>query len=416
MARTLSDWLAWQETLNPAEIDLGLERVRDIAARLDLHPPAGRVITVAGTNGKGSTVAVLDCVLRASGLETGVYTSPHLLRYNERIAVGGVPVTDDAIVAAFTRIESVRGSTPLTYFEFGTLAAFCCFEDAGCDAWVLEVGLGGRLDAVNSIDPDVAVITSVGLDHQAWLGDTLEAIAAEKAGIMRPGRPVCYGALPVPSAVRARAAELGARLLAPHEGFRAITGASDWHWQGGQVVLDGLTIPAGGAVQLQNQAVALAALEQLDPALLEPLRDQPALLNGCRPPGRFQACDDGHRWLLDVAHNPQAAGALRAALQGERPAVFVAGLLADKDVEAFVAELDHPDACWILCPTAGARGTPAAALAGRLHPQLGERLRVSAGVDDALSQARRVAAPGALVVVCGSFTVVGPALRSLGLY
>ena len=191
--RNLSEWLAWQESLNPAEIDLGLERIRSVAGQLGLQPPSGGVVTVAGTNGKGSTAAVIEALLRAGGKRTGLYSSPHLVCYNERIRLSSIPVEDAELVDAFEQIEHVRGAIPLTFFEYGTLAALLIFSRHDCDTWVLEVGLGGRLDAVNLIDPDVAVITTIALDHQEWLGDTIEEIAREKAGIIRPGKPVLYG-------------------------------------------------------------------------------------------------------------------------------------------------------------------------------------------------------------------------------
>ena len=209
---TLSDWLTWQESVNPAEIELGLERIRCVARHLPIKAPEGRVFTVAGTNGKGSTAAALQALLSAAGCRGGLYTSPHLVRYNERVQIAGVEATDAELIAAFECIEAVRGTAPLTFFEFGTLAAFTLFSEAHCDAWVLEIGLGGRLDAVNLIDPDVSLITTVDLDHEAWLGDTIEAIAREKAGIMRADTPAFYGDEAVPHSVVEHAAECGALL------------------------------------------------------------------------------------------------------------------------------------------------------------------------------------------------------------
>jgi dihydrofolate synthase / folylpolyglutamate synthase len=196
--RSVADWLQWQGSLHPHAIDMGLDRVREVLERLDLPLPGGRIVTVGGTNGKGSTVTLLHDCLRAAGGKPALYTSPHLVHYNERIQIHGRPVTDRALVAAFARVEVARISVPLTYFEFGTLAAFVSFADAGCDTWLLEVGLGGRLDAVNALDADLALITTIGLDHQEWLGDSIETIAAEKAGIMRSGRVALYGDTPVP--------------------------------------------------------------------------------------------------------------------------------------------------------------------------------------------------------------------------
>jgi len=415
--RSLEDWLAWQETLNPAEIDLGLERVRQVFQQLNLIPPPGAVFTVAGTNGKGSTVAVIDAVLRAAGRSTGAYTSPHLIRYNERIVLNGTPATDADIVSAFEAVEAARGDIQLTYFEFGTLAALHLFHSAGCDCWVLEVGLGGRLDAVNIVAADVAIITTVELDHQAWLGDSIELIAMEKAGIMRVGKPVFYGDRPVPDSVRQHAVDCGAELhcLGETFSFQRLDEAT-WQWHGVSRQLSGLQIPPGGVSQLHNQSVALAALESNDPELLDCVAEAPQLLANCGLPGRLQRYQDAHGWLLDVAHNPQAARALRHALSGEQPATVVVGMLADKHVEDFVGELELASADWLTCPTQGARGATASELAERLRPLLQQGCESYPSVEAAMVAARAQTPPGELILVCGSFGVVGPALQWLGLY
>lgn len=414
---SLEDWLAWQETLNPAEIDLGLDRVRQVFKRLDLTPPAGAVYTVAGTNGKGSTVVVVDALLQQAGRHTGVYTSPHLTRYNERIAVGGKPAADEDIVNAFKVVEEARGDIPLTYFEFGTLAALQHFQSAGCDSWVLEVGLGGSLDAVNVVDADFAIITTVDLDHQAWLGDSIEVIAKEKAGIMRAGKPVFYGDRPVPDSVRQHAIDCGAELHCLGESFRfRRLDATRWQWQGVSRELTELPLPAGGVIQMHNQSVALAALEASDPALLDSLLETPSLLAGLSLPGRLQPYVDSHHWLLDVAHNPQAARALRGALNGQQPATVVVGMLADKYAEDFVRELGFEGSRWLTCPTPGARGATADELAERLQPLLQDGCKAYLSVEEALLAARNQTPPGELILVCGSFAVVGPALQWLGLY
>ncbi|MBT8422551.1 MAG: bifunctional tetrahydrofolate synthase/dihydrofolate synthase [Gammaproteobacteria bacterium] len=411
---SLLDWLAWQESLNPAEIDLGLDRVRQVWERLHIQPPEGRVLTVAGTNGKGSTVAAVSAVLAANELRTGVYTSPHLVRYNERIAIAGRPASDAAIVSAFERIEAVRGDIPLTYFEFGTLAAFCCFSEAHCDAWVLEVGLGGRLDAVNIVDADVALITTVDLDHQAWLGDDIETIAREKAGILRRGKPAFYGDTDVPESVQAHAADLDAQLRVLSVDYSLTRADYSWSWQGHDERIEGLAIPPGGAAQLRNQALALAAVEACDPALLDVLRAEPDLLAAVLPPGRMQRHDDAHCWLLDVAHNPQAGAELADALREHPPETVVLGMLKDKKAADFVAALGVTPQRWLLCPTDGPRGASAAELAEllELHPAP----RRFPGVAAALEAARDGTPAGGNILVCGSFSVVGPALDWLGLY
>ena len=227
-ARTLAEWLRWQESLSPHSVELGLERVSAVLDRLDVRPPAGRVVTVAGTNGKGTTVTLLQDMLLAAGRRPGLYTSPHLVHYNERIRLGGQAVSDAELVHAFEQVEAARGGVPLTYFEFGTLAAFSCFAQGRCDTWILEIGLGGRLDAVNVLAADLALITTIALDHQDWLGETIEEIAAEKAGIMRSGRPAFYADQPVPAAIRNHAATIGALLAVQGSDFswRSTSGAT----------------------------------------------------------------------------------------------------------------------------------------------------------------------------------------------
>ena len=262
---SLDEWLGWLEHLSPREIDLGLDRVRTVLARLDLPRPT-QVLTIGGTNGKGSTVAMLESLIAATGLRVGSYTSPHVLHYGERIRVDGCPSGEAAVVAALERVEAVRGDVPLTYFEFGTLAALDEFAHREVDTQILEVGLGGRLDAVNAVDADGCLITNVSLDHCDWLGDDVETIAAEKAGIMRAGRPVVYGSAPMPDAIPAAADSIGAELIAAGRDFEHVSvGDAGWEWHGRSRSLQGLAEPRlAGAHQLDNAAAALALLEALD--------------------------------------------------------------------------------------------------------------------------------------------------------
>jgi len=418
MERTLADWLDWQESLNPAEIELGLERISRVGRRLNLRPPSGRVFVVAGTNGKGSTVATIDALLRANDFSTGVYTSPHLLRYNERICLSGNQVSDAQLVAAFERVEAARQGEDLTYFEFGTLAAFSIFSAQKLDAWVLEVGLGGRLDAVNMVDADYPVITTIDFDHQAWLGETLDEIAAEKAGILRSRRTLCYGDVPVPGSIVRLAAEQAVTIRSPESGFSSLLSEAGWGWRGQEVMLANLPLPAGGPEQIRNQSLALAAIEVCDPGLLASADAVSSALSSFNLPGRLQRNSDGmHQWLLDVAHNPQAGRALAAAIARETaaPVTVVVGLMADKRAQDFVAELTPQVGSWITCPSGGARGAQAAALADVLEG-MGSAALASGSVQEALALARQQTPTGGLIVVCGSFTVVGPALDALGLY
>jgi dihydrofolate synthase/folylpolyglutamate synthase len=414
----LGDWLRRLESLDPSRIEFGLDRVRAVLGRLDVAPPAGRVFTVAGTNGKGSTVGILDACLRACGYRVGLYTSPHLRRYTERVRVDGAEIGPGPLVAAFADVEAAAG-TPLTYFEFGTLAAFRAFTAARCDAWVLEVGMGGRLDAVNALDPDFSLITTIGLDHQEFLGSTIEAIAAEKAGIMRTGRPSFYGDRPVPDAIRRRAQAVGSPLACYGDDFGCETGPDRWRWWGGSGRRDDLPLlPGWTGAQYRNASLALAALQAFDPAAVPAAAELPRLLVDGIPAGRFQRCMHGrHEWILDVAHNPQAAAALRDQLGALPPAdtTIVTALLADKAVAGFAVELAPLAARWIVCRLDGSRASPTARLVAGL---------AEAGVRDALTAAGPAAAfaaaaaatpPGGRIVVCGSFRLVGPALDWLGL-
>jgi dihydrofolate synthase / folylpolyglutamate synthase len=422
--RSLADWLAWQQQLHPRSIDLGLARVQAVAQRLGLLPVAGRTAIVAGTNGKGSTTAFLAALARVHGHRTCRYSSPHLVRYAERIALGDAAgerlAGEGELVAAFERIEAARGSESLTFFEFGTLAALLLGRDGACEATVLEVGLGGRLDATNIVDADVAVLCSIGLDHRDWLGNTLEDIGREKAGVFRAGQQVVLGSDAMPVTVHERLAALGVR--------PAIAGR-DFHWQrlddgrwdyhDGEVALMGLPAPAlAGRIQYRNAATAIRAAR----ALLAPQAlagDAVAVaLRGVQLPGRLQFIPGEVEWVLDVAHNEPAAAALAAELAA-RPArgrtIAVLGMLGDKDAAAVVQRLRGCVQAWVLCSIDEPRGLAAAALQARLAPGL-EVAALEPGVAQACARAAGLATPGDRILVCGSFHTVGPALQWLRLY
>jgi len=419
MPRSLADWLRWQESLNPREIDLGLERVGRVAQRLSIEPPRGAVFTVAGTNGKGSTVACLDRLLTAGAYRTGVYTSPHLVRYNERICIAGEPVGDAVLTEAFERIEAVRGDVPLTFFEYGTLAALTIFTAARCDAWILEVGLGGRLDAVNIVDPDFSLITTIAFDHQDWLGESLEDIAAEKAGILRSNAAAFYGDAAVPAAIVARAAELGARLYCLGRDYELDADGATWSWHGMTTVLDGLRIPApADAAHLRNIGLALAVLEHFDATLLTRANVDP-LADGGRPDGRFQVVAGEPQWILDVAHNQQAAGVLRdriAGLDERRATTAVIGILADKQLDEFVMALSDRIDRWIVAALEGPRAADGGAVADRIATLTGRPTEFAGAPAVAFERAVQLTPPDGRVVCCGSFRIVGPAIEWLGLY
>ena len=417
-ARTLADWLTWQETINLKEIDLGLERVAAVAERLAISPPPGKVFTVAGTNGKGSTATTLAELLAAAGYRVGLYTSPHLVRYNERVRVNGVEASDADLVDAFERIEAVRGDSPLTFFEYGTLAGFLVFTAGDCDAWVLEIGLGGRLDAVNIIDPDVALITTVALDHEAWLGDTVEKIAFEKAGIMRGGVPAFYGDEPVPESLAAHAASIGAELGILNHEYGLEYGEESWSWRGRSLQLEDLPYGSYREQQARNQGLALAGLEAIAPEVLDDPERVRSTLAEVSLPGRFQRYSDQHDWVFDVSHNPQAVHAFAARLAAlpPMPTVVIVGLLADKQLRAYIEELRAHATGWVVTATQGARGDAGDGLAAELRSATGQSVEQHADMADAVTAARAMLPGGGRILVCGSFTVVGPALQQLGLY
>ncbi len=414
--RSLTEWLAWQERLHPSTIDLGLERVGRVWRRLGGGRPAPKVITVGGTNGKGSTVAILEAALLAAGRRVGAYTSPHLLRYNERIRIEGIEVVDEALCDAFGRVDSARGGESLTYFEFGTLAALDLFRRAGVEVALLEVGLGGRLDAVNVVDPDVAVVTSVGIDHTAWLGESRDAIGREKGGIFRQGRPALCGDPEPPAGLLEAARLVGADLycLGGRYGLRR-GGGQTWEWWLEGESEAGLPLPAApGDHMLRNAATALAALRL---AGLELPRAALEAGLAVRLAGRFQRRMHGAvEWLLDVAHNGQAAQALARTLETEPvegDTLAVVTLLEDKDAAAVVAPLRPLVSHWYCAGSDEPRGVVASRMVERLVetglPE--DRIEAAGGVIDACRQAARAARPGDRILVFGSFVTVGEALR-----
>ncbi len=412
----LDDWLRWQETLHPRAIDLGLERVRTVLRRLQPEPPPYLVITVGGTNGKGSCVAFLDAMLRAAGYRAGAYTSPHLLRYHERIRVNGVEADDDALCEAFARIDAARGDSSLTYFEFGTLAALERFRDAGVEVAVLEVGLGGRLDAVNVVDADAALVVSVGLDHIDWLGADRDSIGYEKAGIFRAGRPAVCADPDPPQRLLDHARQLGARLYRVGRDYTFARDGATWRWRSESVRFDDLPVPALiGHHQLRNAAAALMTLVSLRdrlPVLPDAIR---AGLTQVRLPGRLQIVSGPVEWILDVAHNPHAATVLADYLRrSRRPGRTwaIVGLLADKDAGGIIQALADVVDDWRAVTLSGPRGRAGAELAALLGSAGVANAVVHENTDSACRAILDQARAGDRVVVFGSFHLVAPVLAA----
>jgi dihydrofolate synthase / folylpolyglutamate synthase len=417
--QTLTEWLAWQETLHPTTIELGLVRVSQVWQQLYSHAFPATVITVAGTNGKGSTVAMLAAIYRAAGYRVATYTSPHLLRYNERIVIHGEPVSDEALCEAFDRVDRARADVSLTYFEFGTLAALWLFTQTPLDIVILEVGMGGRLDAVNIIDADVAVITAIDLDHQEWLGRDRESIGLEKAGILRRGRAgVCSDPL-LPATVSDYARQLGAPLWRlTHEYDYAVEGGS-WRWWSQQAQRPGLPrLALTGQHQLQNAAGVLMAVELLQtkhPVSQAHLR---AGLLTARVPGRFQMIPGEITTVLDVAHNPAGAQVLAATLAaqtsrcGRTLAVFTA--LADKDIDGLIQPLHEIVEAWYVAPVQSARSRSVQELSAAVaRHQSPAAIYGATSIGDAYRQARAAADAGDWIVVFGSFYAVAEVVKIL---
>jgi dihydrofolate synthase/folylpolyglutamate synthase len=422
----VAGWLAYQESLNVKSIDLGLERVNAVYLRMQLEPQWGAVITVAGTNGKGSCVAMLTSILVQCGFSVGSYTSPHLFRYNERICLNGQPVDDDALCAAFEQVEAARGDIALTYFEFGTLAALAIFAQAPLDAVVLEVGLGGRLDAVNIIDPDVALITALDVDHVDWLGADREKIAGEKAGIMRAGKPMVCVDLDPPQTLRTVAQQLKAKPYYIQHAFSyQVLDEALWRWQYDGFKAVDYPYPAlAGDFQLRNASGVLMVLQLLKDRL--PV-DRPCVAQGLERtfiPGRFQIFPGAVSRIFDVAHNPQAAAALAHNLkslpyQGKTYAVM--GMLNDKAIADVAISMQSVIDEWYI----GGLNVPRAADVEYVAEQVIQGARTTPGkvktfntIETAYQAADHAAGDGDRVVVFGSFYTVAalfPTLQSMSI-
>lgn len=415
--KSLQEWLNWLETLHPQEIDLGLERVREVFQRQSLRSLAHKVIVVAGTNGKGSTIAMLESILLNAGYGVGSYTSPHLNYYNERVRVGGIDMDDNTLCRAFSRVECARGDTSLSYFEFGTLAAFDVFSRHKLDVVLLEVGLGGRLDAVNIVDADISVITNIDIDHEEWLGSNREVIGAEKAGVMRKQCVTIYGERDVPQSIRDEASKRGAILHVFGEHFDIQRSEMDWQWTSKEgVVIDSLPQPAlAGECQFNNAAIAIAALQQLTDFPVDGF-DIIEGLERARCRGRYETSENEPQCIFDVAHNPASAAALSKTLNARSisgKTFIVFGVMADKDITAMVAELAGVVDKWYLAAPAVSRAA---------EPEVVKDVCITNGVAadrvihfstviGATKQALRDCTDNDRVVVCGSFYTVAEAMR-----
>lgn len=411
---TLADWLAHLESLHPKTIALGLDRVDQVKDRLKLDPTF-KIITVGGTNGKGSTCAILESILNIAGYRTGLYTSPHLLRYNERVRLNRDAASDADLCEAFGAVETVRGDVSLTYFEFGTLAAMWRFIRARIDVAILEVGLGGRLDAVNAFDSDCAIVTNIGFDHTEFLGKTLEAIGTEKAGIYRSHKPAVYGDEAVPGSVRDHAISIGAEFLTLGEAFTFSRQDTQWQFHGRRGNHHGLPYPAlRGGYQLNNASAALAALDELRPVLPVALQDIKRGLLELELPGRFQVLPGRPAVILDVAHNPPAVKVLAQQLghMGRfRNTHAVFGMLKDKDIGGVVSIMAALIDVWHLGSIDAARGASAEELLTYFGGSGAGNVHCYPSVKAAFEAACLKAEQDDRILVFGSFYTVAEALK-----
>lgn len=414
---TLEKWLTWQESFHPRSIDLGLSRVRSVYLGLGSASKKPLTITVAGTNGKGSCIAFLAAILRAAGLRVGAYTSPHILRYNERIQIDGIGVDDASICEAFERIDQARGETSLTFFEFGTLAALDLFVRFEVDVQLLEVGLGGRLDAVNIIDADAMLVTCIEIDHVDWLGESREAIGLEKAGVFRPGIGAVIGEVDPPASILSYTAEHGIPLFRFGQDFGFQLHGTSWDWFSGDFVLPDLPPPAlPGAHQYLNASSVLQALHLLKERL--PVSRQ-AVCQGLERvslPGRFQFIEGLPPVLLDVAHNPQAADSLARYIQdhfSRRRLVAVFSIMRDKDIRGVIENLKPWIEHWIFAPLLTSRCATEEEISEAF--QCSSMSNLSTGLrsaEEAFQEAARIAQGDDLVVVFGSFFLVAEFLQN----
>ncbi len=416
-ARTLREWLAWQETLHAKDIELGLERCRAVAQRMHLLPLPCAVVTVGGTNGKGSTVAMLERVYREAGYRVAAYTSPHLLRYNERIKVMNQSASDAQICAAFAAVEAARGDIPLTVFEFGTLAALQIFRDAQLDLAILEVGMGGRLDAVNIVDADVAVIATLDIDHVEWLGHTREAIAREKAGIFRAARPAVCSDPAVPQSLLECARETSAELALLGHDFHFADRGARWSWWSVGARFDDLPKPSlSGSYQLRNASGVLKVVQCLQTRF--PVNETviARALASTELPGRFQRIPGEVELVLDVAHNAQAIEnfvATLAALPAVTRTHVVLGMLTTKDHASVMQALAKVVTDWHLATVTSRHGATSAALLEAWRKfKLRAAVQCYASVSEAYQGAWRAARPGERILVVGSFITVGEVLAA----
>jgi len=414
---SLADWLEYQQGLNSKAIDLNLNRVEEVYNALNITLPKDGIFLVGGTNGKGTTVALIEDMLIQKGIKTGVYTSPHLINYNERVSVNKTHVSDKELVKAFEQIEKFRGTVPLTYFEFGTLAAFNLLAMHGCDAWIIEVGLGGRLDATNIIQSDISIITNIDLDHQEFLGDSIEEIAYEKAGITKSNRPIIYGDTVVMPIIEKQANLVDAKLIARDREFSVQKKANQFFWSGVEHVIKGINIPDHWAQgEINNLATSLAAIESYDSSLLPTTEKLNNILKDFFIPGRFELIKSETNWVLDVAHNPAAAKNFRERLNTlniKQNNVMIFSMMKDKNLDLFINVFKDIISDWVVCKMDTERSYTTLELENRLIKLGIENIKVMEVTEEAFKYVENLEPISDNIIVSGSFELVGPAKQYL---
>ena len=417
MKKNLQEWLSWQDSLSSKEINLGLDRVKCVFDRLKFPRPK-KIITVAGTNGKGSVVSILESILITQGYRVGSYTSPHMHKYNERIKVNRIPVSNSKIIEAFEKIESLRCSEPLTYFEFGTLAALIILSNSYIDYLILEVGLGGRLDAVNVIDPDGSIITNIGLDHTDWLGDNREKIGYEKAGIMRYNIPTVYGEMDPPNSIKDSALDKGADLILMGEDFIYENSTNGlWNWQGRYNKRDNLeSSNIKGSHQVKNVSAVLSLLESINDKELPSEKIINKAIQGINLEGRLDQrfCLE-RNWLLDVAHNHDSARILGNFLSKQefRECIFIFGIMSDKDIHKVIDEIAEYATHWFIPKLEITRSIEPNDLKKIIEEKNTGSCSMNNSVTQSINMAVKSTTKNDLIVITGSFYIVSPALYYL---
>ena len=412
---TLDDWLSWQESLNPNQIDLSLDRIKKVKEKMRFSQPDIDIYLVAGTNGKGTTAHLLNSILCLKDLNVGMYTSPHLIKYNERVTYNNKPLEDNCFIDSFIEIENVRGDIPLTYFEYGTLAAFLSLKKFPCDAWIIEVGLGGRLDATNILSPNVSIITNIALDHQEWLGNTVNEIASEKAGIISSNASCVSAASNAGEIIGEIANKKNSDFYLIGDDFSLSNGVKGSVWSSERETIEEIKIPNHWAKgEKKNLATALMSIDACNSDLLPNSESLNQLLDSFSIPGRFQVINYRIPWILDVAHNPNAAINFRERLETIELTdknIMLFSLMKDKDLEEFVSFFEDIIAKWVVCTM----NTPRSLSGDEISKRLSEKglfdVTVLNDPDEAFEYIETINHNYNAVIVTGSFEIVGPCIH-----